>query len=203
MNVRFFLSIIIISLGFIAAMIPSKQTSSVRLNADQLLREMKLETYVISVDELADRMINQDPSFQLIDVRSKEEFEKYHLPGALNIPLEKLLDDEWLPYVDQIARDNIFYSTGTTYSSEAWILVKQLGYQNNYVLRGGLNEWFGTLINPKEPATGAPSEERDLYQSRMAAKQYFTGAKASAPDKKAIKSPVPRRKKQRVQGGCS
>jgi len=180
-----------------------KQTSSVKLNADQLLRETKLETYKISSDELADGLINQDPSIQLIDVRSPEAYKAFHLPGAVNIPIDSLFDEDWLPYVDQIARRNIFYCNGSTLANQAWILTKQLGINNNFVLRGGLNEWFGTIIDPEEPSVDAPSEDWDLYHSRIAAKQYFTGAKAAAPKKEIIKSPVPRRQKKRIQGGCS
>ncbi|MFC2124252.1 rhodanese-like domain-containing protein [Bacteroidota bacterium] len=203
MNIRIILSIVLISFGFIAAMIPVKQTSSVRLNADQLLRETKLETYKISVDDLADGLINQDPSIQLIDVRSPEAYKEYHLPGAVNIPIDSLFDEDWLPYVDQIARRNIFYCNGSTWSNQAWILTKQMGIDNNFVLGGGLNEWFGTIIDPEEPSVDAPSEAWDLYHSRLAAKQYFTGAKAVAPMKDIIKAPIPRRQKKRVQGGCS
>lgn len=203
MNIRLILSIVFISFGFIAAIIPVKKTSSVRLNADQLLRETKLETYNISVDELADGLINQDPSIQLIDLRSPDAYEEYHLPGAVNIPIDSLFDEDWLPYVDQIARRNIFYCNGSTLSSEAWILTKQTGINNNFVLRGGLNEWFGTIIDPKEPFQGAPSEAWDLYHSRLAAKQYFTGAKAVGPKRDVIKAPVPRKQKKRIQGGCS
>ena len=203
MDIRVILSIVFISFGSIAAMIPVKQTSSVKLNADQLLRETKLETYKISVDELADALINQDPSIQLIDVRKPEAYEEYHLPGAVNIPIDSLFDEDWLPYVDQIARRNIFYCNGSTWSSQAWILTKQMGINNNFILRGGLNEWFDTIINPEQPPADAPSEDWDVYQSRLAAKQYFTGAKAATPKNDVIKTPIPRKQKKRVQGGCS
>jgi hypothetical protein len=76
MNTRIIISIIIISLGSIAAMLPKTKTSSTQLTADQLLLEMKRQTYVVPVDELADLLINNDPSILLIDVRDTVEYQK-------------------------------------------------------------------------------------------------------------------------------
>ena len=204
MNTRVILTIILISFGSIAAILPKQKTSSVKLDADELLREIKLETYKVSSDELADLLINLDPTLMLIDLRDSTEYSKYHLPGAINIPIKELLNDKWLPYVDQISKKNIFYSNGTTLSSEAWIITRQLGFKNNYVLEGGLNNWFETIIKPTHPGTNATQEELDLFDKRKAASMYFTGS-SSAIDRVSAPAlpPVPRKQKKRVQGGCS
>jgi rhodanese-related sulfurtransferase len=204
MNTRIIISILIISLGSIAAMLPKTKTSSTQLTADQLLLEMKMQTYVVSVDELADLLINNDPSILLIDVRDSVAYEKYHLPGAINIPLSNLLDPDWIPYVDQISQKNIFYGNGTTLANEAWIVTKQLGFKNNYVLGGGLNNWFSKIIQPERPASTDPGEAWTLYETRKAASMYFTGSKSTIQEDNAVAlPPVPRRKKTRVKGGCS
>ena len=204
MNTRVILSIILISFGSIAAILPKQRTSSVQLNADVLLREIRLETNLVSTDELADLLINLDPGIMLIDVRDSLEYSKYHLPGAINIPLDQLLDEKWMPYIDQISKNNIFYSNGTTLSSEAWILTRQLGFKNNYVLYGGLNSWFETIIKPSYPGSMATSDEIDRFNKRKAASMYFTGS-SNATDMSSAPAlpPVPRKKKKRVAGGCS
>jgi rhodanese-related sulfurtransferase len=204
MNARVILTIIFISFGSIAAMLPKKNTSSVQLEADELLRDIKLETHLISTDELADLLINHDPSLLLIDVRDSVAYGKYHLPGAINIPLKNLLDENWLPYVDQISKNNIFYSNGTTLSSEAGIICRQLGFKNNFVLEGGLNAWFNTIIKPNHPGSMATSEELNLFDRRKAASMYFTGSSAATDQSSApALPPIPRKKKKRVAGGCS
>ena len=205
MKARFILSIVLVSLGLIAAILPQKTNSSLELDAQQLLNEIQLENYIISIDEMANAMINNDPEYQLIDVRSKEEYEKFSLPGAMNIPLDNLFDEEWEPYIDQVARKNVFYCNGTTQASEAWMLTRQKGFQNNYILKGGLNNWFATIIEPEEPSSASGEEAIFNYQARLGAKQFFTGAGAAdnASGKKKAKKPVPRRKKKMVAGGCS
>jgi rhodanese-related sulfurtransferase len=203
MNTRIIITIIVISLGSIAAILPKTKTSSVQLTADELLLEMNRQTYVVSTDDMADLLINNDPTILLIDVRDSIAYQQYHLPGAINIPLEDLLNPEWIPYVDQISKKNIFYSNGSILSGEAWILTKQLGCRNNYVLGGGLNAWFSTIIQPEQPASGDPNEEWALYETRKAASMYFSGSKPAASEEKSILPPVPRKKKTRVAGGCS
>lgn len=205
MKARFILSIVLVCLGLIAAVLPQKQNSSMELDAKQLLNEIQLETYIISIDEMANAMINNDPEYQLIDVRSKEEYEKFSLPGAMNIPFDNLFDDEWAPYIDQVARKNVFYCNGTTLASEVWMLTRQKGFQNNYILRGGLNNWFATIIEPDEPLSTNDEDAIFQYQARLGAKQFFTGAGAAdnSSNKKKAKKPVPRRKKKMVAGGCS
>jgi rhodanese-related sulfurtransferase len=205
MKTRYILSIILVSLGLVAAVLPQKTNSSLELDAQQLLSEIQLENYVISVDEMANAMINNDPEYQLIDVRTKEEYEKFSLPGAMNIPLDSLFNEEWSLYIDQVARKNVFYCNGTTQASEAWMLTRQKGFQNNYILRGGLNNWFATIIEPEEPSAANGEEDIFDYQARLGAKQFFTGAGAAdnASSKKKAKKPVPRRKKKMVAGGCS
>lgn len=204
MRIRFVLSIVLVCLGLVAAILPQKRNSSIELDAQQLLNEIQLENYVISVDEMANALINNDPEYQLIDLRSEEDYKAYSLPGSLNIPFDSLFSETWVPYIDQIARKNVFYSNGTMLASEAWMLTKQKGYKNNYILNGGLNNWYATIIEPKEPASTDGEDAFIQYEARLGMKQFFTGAGAVSPStSNQAKKPVPRKKKKMVAGGCS
>jgi len=204
MNARTILSVIIICFGMVAAVLPHTQNSSVLLNAEQLLYEIQLKNHVISVDEMANAIINNDPYYQLIDLRSPEEFNEYSIPGALNIPFNKLFDPEWAPYIDQVARKNVFYSNGSTLASEAWMLTRQKGMKNNYILEGGLNNWIATILSPTMPESIVGDDAIRAYQSRLGARQFFSGEGASAAAiSSAPRKPVPAKKKTKVAGGCS
>lgn len=204
MKIRFILSIVLVSMGLVAAMLPQKKNSSLELDAKQLLNEIQLKNHIISIDEMANALINNDPEYQLIDLRTEEEYKQYNLPGSINIPFAKLFDEEWAPYIDQIARKNVFYSNGTTLSSQAWMLTRQRGFKNNYILNGGLNNWYATIIEPAEPASTSGDEAINDFRARLGAKQFFTGeGAASAASSVTAKKPVPRKKKKMVAGGCS
>lgn len=159
----------------------------------------------ISTDQLADKIINQDPSILLIDMRSEKEFIEFSLPNAINIPLKNLLDDDYIGYIDQDIYDVILFSNDSFYADQAWMLGNRLGFKNLYVLKGGLNEWFNTIINPIYPDETMPREAFKLYDFRKAAGMYFgVGApkteKKAAPTKKVIT--VKKKKKRVAEGGC-
>jgi hypothetical protein len=86
------------------------------------------------------------------------------------------------------------------------MLLSQKGIKNNYVLDGGLNNWFATIIQPTPPKDTEDLEAFNLYQKRLGARQYFIGGAEShaGAAKSKAKKPMPRRKKRKmVQGGCS
>lgn len=164
----------------------------------------------ISSDELAHKIINQDPSFLLIDVRDKESYTKYSLPGSINIPLEKLLEEDSEVYLNQDEFDVILFSNDNFYSDQAWLLCNRLEYKNLRVLEGGINTWFDTVIKPIKPTENQPASEFELYSFRKAASMYFGVVypdlfMAEPVEKKVIPKkviPVKKKKKMPVEGGC-
>ena len=206
MKTRVIISIVLVSLGLIMAAVPQNTTAPYKLTAQQMLAESQSRNQMFSPDQVADLIINKDPSFQLIDVRSQEEFDKFHLPGAINIPLPDILNEQWQDILDQGVKMNIFYSNGTLNANKAWMITRQLGYKNNYILEGGLNYWAETIINPNPPASTSPNEEFAKYDFRKGAGEALGGSVKSAVPETNVQAPAPviqqRPKKKRVQGGC-
>lgn len=207
MKSRIIITIVFVSLGLIIAAVPENTTSPFKLTAAELLDEVKSGTQFVHPDQIANMIVQDDPVLQLIDIRSKEEFEKYSLPGAINIPLDNILSEEWKPYLNQDIYLNVFYSNGTTRANEAWMITRQLGYNNNYVLRGGLNYWVETVLNPEKPGMTSPDDEFTKYNYRKAASNALGGGGAieQQQDIKPAKLPPLRKgnKKKMVKGGCS
>jgi rhodanese-related sulfurtransferase len=201
-----YLAIIFITLGIVIAAVPQNTTHPYKLNPLQLLEQVNSGMQYFSPDQVADMIINDDPSFLLIDVRAQDEYEKFHLPGAINIPLSDILSEEWKAYLNQGVRHNIFYSNSTVKANEAWIITVQLGYENNYVLQGGLNYWVESIMNPEPPESTSPDEEIAKYNFRKGAGMALGGSgevTESAPQTlPALPKIVPQTQKKRVQGGC-
>lgn len=205
MNARVILSTSILGLGLIIAAVPKNTTQPYKLSASELLEQAYSRVQYIHPDVVADMLVQKDPSILLIDVRDQDEFEKFSLPGAINIPLTNLLADEWRPYIDQDIRTNVFYSNGSLKANEAWMITRQLGYKNNYVLEGGLNYWAETILNPEKPASTSPNEEFARYDFRMGASAALGGGELSSnDDKPAAVLPAIQSKpaKKRAAGGC-
>ena len=89
------------------------------------------------------RLISQnDFEFLLIDIRQEEEFEKYHIPTAVNIPYEKLISS--LP-VENMFLTIIVYGDRKNKSYKAGEYLSDQGYFN-VTSFGSLSRWKGELI---------------------------------------------------------
>jgi rhodanese-related sulfurtransferase len=201
------LALIIIPLGIIMAAVPADRVKHFQLTADELLQEAGAGVQFVSPDVVADMLVQKDPSLQLIDVRTPEEYEAFSLPGAINVPLSNLLADEFADLLNQDARMNVFYSNGSVYANQAWMITRQLGYENNFVLEGGLNYWFGNILAATEPAQTSPNEEFAKYDFRKSASAALGGggvvsAAGDATAAKTVKPPVTAKAKKKPAGGC-
>jgi len=204
----FKLAIFIIPLGLIIAAVPQNTTHPYKLTASQLLEEVNTRTQFVNAESVADMIVKKDPTLQLIDVRSQDEFEKFSLPGALNIPITDLLSDQHIEIFDQEVKMNVFYSNSTVVANEAWMLTRQLGYNNNYVLEGGLNYWFEVILNPQKPASTSADEEFAKYDFRMGASQALGGGSVITQSTEINVTTTPKPvikvtpKKKKAAGGC-
>ena len=204
MNIRYiFFAAIFFILGAGLLLIPEKKNLN-ETALEKLHSELFDQTRYISADEVAERIINQDPSLFLIDVRMADYYAEYSLPGAANIPLEEILYPEWEDYLAQELMDIVLYSNGDIYAEQAWMLANRMGYKNLYIMKGGLNCWFSTIIKPVKPEECASSTEFDLYDFRKGASQYFTGASLELSDEADTEHIVVSRKKKKavLEGGC-
>jgi rhodanese-related sulfurtransferase len=207
MKPRTLLALFIIPMGLIIAAVPQNKTKPYKLTAGELLSEVNTRTQYVAPDAVADMIIRKDPTLRLIDVRSQDEFEKFSLPGAVNIPVTDLLSDAYTDILNQDLKMNIFYSNGTLTANEAWMITRQLGYSNNFVLEGGLNYWFEAILNPQKPASTSSDEEFARYDFRKSAGQALGGGgvvqtsleQSTATVKPTVKT-VPKKKK--AAGGC-
>jgi len=208
MKPRLVLAAFIIPLGLIIAAVPQNTTRPYKLSATELMDEVNTRTQFVTPETVADMIVKKDPTLLLIDVRSQDEFEKFSLPGAINIPLTDLLNDQYTELFDQDVKMNVFYSNSTLMANEAWMLTRQLGYENNYVLEGGLNYWFEAILNPQQPASTSADEEFARYDFRMSAGQALGGGGAAVQSTEGSAAPAAKPaiqakpKKKKAAGGC-
>ncbi len=70
------------------------------------------------------------PQVTFVDVRSEEEYEMNHYPGAKNIPLYELMQN--LDDLKQIKNPIVIYCQSGARSSNAFMYLKQQGFENIY-----------------------------------------------------------------------
>jgi rhodanese-related sulfurtransferase len=172
---------------------------------EELLVKINDPSRYITTYQIAERIIGEDPSVYLIDVRMEDEYDAYAIPGSLSLPLEELLSPDNDEYLRQEGMDIIFYSNGDVFADQAWMLAVQKGIQDVYVLQGGLNEWFRTIIKPEAPPETASQEAFDLYSFARGACIYFGGNSMISTDAGNVPKRdvvVRQKKKKAAEGGC-
>jgi rhodanese-related sulfurtransferase len=165
---------IIIALGIGMLFMPQKDSTK-QLQPDLLLAAIDDPSRFLSTDDITDRLVKQDPALMFIDVRQAAQFKAFSIPGAINIPIDSLVSASALEILNQKAMDKVFYSNSDVTSDQAWIICKRIGLQRIYIMQGGINKWFTTIVKAEKPAETAPVQDMELYQFRMAARQHFFG----------------------------
>lgn len=198
------LALILIALAAGLSILPERPQGG-KIMPEELLMKINDPARYLTTDQIAHRLINQDPSFILVDVRPENEYEEFALPNSVNVPLDRLLEEDNRYLIDQYGISAVFYSNSDIDADRAWIIFTRLGIENIYVMKGGVNEWFKTIIEPQEPAETDPTEAFDLYSQRIAASRYFTGGGMPVVKENTKKESIlvrPKKKKNVAEGGC-
>lgn len=202
MNTRIKLSVALVGIGIMLAFIPFNASTTFQLQADELLELSNSPEMYVTVDQVARFVNNEDSTIQLIDLRSADEFTSCNIPGSLNIPFANLLDKEWQNVLYEPETKIIFYSNGDQYSNMARTIVCGLGNTNSFVMKGGLNEWFKTVMLSKFEGDKISPRENVLFENRFKARKTFTQIN-SLPDSLKLQYFAARRvKEMQLDGGC-
>ena len=202
MNTRVKFSIILLGLGLILALLPLSGSRSFTVNPKKLLSEVLDNSTYFTVDQVAKFMVYEDSSVQIIDLRTPEEFRTLNIPGSINVPYSKLLDNDPGSFLNNGKARNIFYSNGDFDSNFAIAIERGLNLNNTYVMKGGLNEWFNTVMNSNFTGGRISARENALFETRTRARKMFNEMN-SMPDSlkmKFIRSKHIAAKK--LDGGC-
>jgi rhodanese-related sulfurtransferase len=202
MNTRVKFSVGLLGLGFILALLPLSGSRSFTVNPKKLLSEVLDNSTYFTVDQVAKFMVYEDSSVQIIDLRTPEEFRMLNIPGSINVPYSKLLDNDPGSFLNNGKARNIFYSNGDFDSNFAIAIERGLNFNNTYVMKGGLNEWFNTVMNSNFTGERISARENALFETRTRARKMFNEMN-SMPDSlkmKFIRSKHIAAKK--LDGGC-
>ena len=98
--------------------------------------------------EAAKSLMESEENYIILDVRTKEEYEEKHIPGAILVPNETIGEDEipQLPDKDQMI---LVYCRSGNRSKQAAEKLVALGY-TNVVEFGGINDWTGEVVSGDE-----------------------------------------------------
>jgi sulfur-carrier protein adenylyltransferase/sulfurtransferase len=176
------------SLGVILALATTvaRGTEAAPANTPALVRAMVEQTDHVQAPELAQWLIEKRTDFQLVDIRLPWQYDDYHLPTAINIPLAALFEPAGL---NQLARGKkiVVYGLGAGHAAEAQLLLVMKGY-HALSLKEGLTAWWNEVITPvslrsEDPSPGGYSQAKQL-------REQFLGGPGGAKPAAAPASPA-------------
>lgn len=191
--------------ALILAFLPNKRYAYHQIKSKDLLYKTNLNLRYYSTDDIAKAIISKDPSILLIDVRTPKEYADFTLPGAINVPYDSITNTKNLSYFKQDVYNVVMFSNGSSLADEVWLMLSRMGFENNFVMKGGLNQWIETIIRPPRPTNLAGQKEWEQYEFRKSASAYFGGAGGQVNSNPTAPTPTPvvvPQKKTGSIGGC-
>jgi len=98
----------------------------------------------VRADELAAEFAAEKRPY-VIDVRSPQEWQGGHIPGAVHIPVDALLGKQRLHEVARDGRKIFMVCAGGGRSSAAAAFLSERGYLNVFNVEGGMGAWKGPV----------------------------------------------------------
>jgi rhodanese-related sulfurtransferase len=165
----------------------------------------------VTPGELARWIMEKRQDYQLIDIRTPWQYDDYHIPTAINIPLPQFFQESNLKRLDR-GKKIVVYGLGAGHAAETQLLLSMKGY-NAYSLHEGITEWWELIITPT--SLRSETESPAGYQQARQLREYFMGATpspgsaatpavpATPPSTPAAQPQPEQQKKLKLGKGCS
>ncbi|HUI30953.1 MAG TPA: YeeE/YedE thiosulfate transporter family protein [Candidatus Acidoferrales bacterium] len=187
---------VILALGILFVFLPDRKTS--------LIEKVTSQNYIathptatMEVDELAFRIVDQEPNIRIIDIRQPAEYAKLALPGSSNIQMNDFFSKDAVSSFSQRHMKKVIVGDSEAEERTACLLLHELGYENLSVLKGGFDEFNKTILNPSMFVPTGTRWDADVKEFRENARIEILKMIDADKDK------APREiKKKKIQGGC-
>jgi 3-mercaptopyruvate sulfurtransferase SseA len=134
----------------------------------------------VAPEELAAALYNRDPAFLAVDIRPVEEYNAFHIRGAVHVPMPDL------PVFVSAHADKsriVLYSNGMVHPAQARDSLYRAGARNVFILTDGLDGFIDQCLKPVSLRAVPPTAEAAKQINAWRAFFYEKDATAStAPD---------------------
>lgn len=191
-------SIASIVLILIVIVTPDK-TERIQNNIEDAQMQKKCTVREIDSDKLAYELTNNYYKYNLIDVRTPEQYAVFHLPLSINIPLEQMLQNEYKAFFVQKFKTNVFYADLPTTAKMACLKARFIGKSTNFVLNRSTNEFKAMYLDEQNELSPGTKDTQNIRNFRSQ-----TGRHLIDLDNSLKNSTQPIKKEiRKIKGGCS
>lgn len=136
--------------------------------AKQELEKLLEDSYVANVESqvgqlMMAQMDERNLEYVIVDVRRVDEYEKGHIPNAINVPNETITDKE-IESLPEKDKPLFVYCRSGRRSKEATDKLSQLGY-TKIIEFGGIQDWKGDMETKGTDGTSVLEQEEQMSES--------------------------------------
>lgn len=187
----------VVVLGLVLIFLPDYKT--------RLMRKVASPAYQAShplpemtADELAFRIVDQEPQTRVLDLRSATAFSALALPGSVNVTQKDLFNREIGNSIAQRRIKKVIVAEDEVQERQAGLLLQELGYENCAILKGGFPAFDRAFLHPVPFVPEGNRWDADVRKFRAEAQAKLIQLIAA---QKASGSKAPKQEKK-IQGGC-
>ena len=96
------------------------------------------KNYVIKPDKV--KSLLADKNYKFVDIRSNQERKVFKIDDVKHIPFKKILEEKYKPFWNN-KENKILICKNEIESTQAGLILYELGYKNILVLEGGMDYW--------------------------------------------------------------
>lgn len=152
-----------------------------QVDGQAMAQDIARGTDHIAPVELADRLVAGRNELKVIDLRSADEFGRYHLPGAENVPMVSLATTPWDP-----TESFLLYAENGEHAAQAWTYLKARRVPRVYTLTGGIDAWQRDVLFPQ---IGGLKPEDEAKRREVA--KFFGGSAQGGSGTAAVTTDLP------------
>jgi len=183
-------------LAIILLILPDRQARLIGAAQRESLTNPKIEQ--ISPDELAFWIINDEPDFKIIDLRSADAFKTQALPNSANTALSDIFSRDAHSLYGRRDLRKVLLAESESEEYVAYLLMKELGFENLTILKGGFPGFQSDILQFAGSTAQQDRWEVDVTRFRLEAR-----AEILRRIELARQTPVaPVKKAKAVKGGC-
>ncbi|MCX6162259.1 MAG: YeeE/YedE thiosulfate transporter family protein [Ignavibacteriae bacterium] len=191
------LAVIAVLIGISAFVLPNRQEYII----NQASNDTKLSSFnpgIMTIDELAFRILDEDQKIQIIDFRTPEQFKEINLPNSVNLSIESMFTKDAIQMLLTNHKKRVFVADDEVTEKKAAFIAEKLGFDEIYIVPGGLNSFKDNILNFKPSATVNSKQEADTYTFREKASKIIPKI---IEENKLKQTPV-KKETKRTLGGC-
>jgi sulfur-carrier protein adenylyltransferase/sulfurtransferase len=140
------LLVVVLAVGLVFTSLKASKKYKFSKSAIVLHQELVSESHLIDPATAWELMQKDDEKYLFIDIRNPREYDNFHIDGAINIPMQRVLDDEYIPYLNN-EKTKVLYSNESMEADQVRLLLTQYGYDNLMVLQGGATYWKENMLS--------------------------------------------------------